>query len=404
MKNYGLFKQICDRNAYSSLAKTLSSAASTKKTQNSLKRITQKYIRYAHMGQLVIDKNGICYASFIQNPGNDTEHHYSETSGIVLAVFSISDYERNDFDPDRDVEFFKIGSMGEYCAGWRAASIFKDNSMCLVGEMLHVCFSFISDDGNSHIFRKTFDTKKKAWVDEAKIVLCYKGKNYDFSDASLNEIYEDRGLEPRAKGLIEMVSAWNEYKGEYYATGVAIEKANNGFVVKTRDFTVMELVDVIPFNDNGMAEVASYIFCDRLFVACRQDYGIPYLYLGSLNLIEMRWEHHYKIPDGNCRPWFFEREGELFLLNTVEERRRRYLNVSRVRTLDGLPQPFFNNEHPTELVATLKGCGSYIATAEYQGEIYFVVTLRTESFGKLTLKLYDEDKVNDKLISLFEEE
>lgn len=395
MKDYGLFKQLRDRNAYSSFARTLSSAKSTAETQKTIKRITQNHIKYAHMGQLVIS-DGICYSTFIQNPGNDTEHHYSQTSGIVLAVFSISDYERNDFDPDRDVEFFKIGSMGEYCAGWRAKSIFKDNSMCLVGEMLHVCFSFISDDGNSHIFRKTFDTRKKAWVDEAKILLRYKGRDYDFSDIALNEIYKDCGLEPRAKGLIELVSAWNEYRGEYYATGVAIEKANNGFIVKTSDFTVMELVDVIPFNDMGMAEVASYIFRDTLLVACRQDYGIPYLYLGAFNLQEKRWEYHYKIPDGNCRPWFFEKDGEPFLLNTVEEKGRRYLNVSRIRVIDGKTYPY------TELVATLKGCGSYIATAEYCGDIYFVVTRNTESFGKLMLKVYDEDEVNDSLIALFE--
>lgn len=401
MKDYGIFKELCDRNAYSSLARTLSSAKSTYMTQKTLKRITPKYIRYAHMGQLIIDK-GICYASFIENPGNDTEHHYSKTSGVVLTVFSLADYEKEDFSADRDIEYFSVGSMGDYCAGYKAESIFKDNSMCLVGNLLHVCFSFIGEDGNSHIFRKSFDIDKKAWVDEAKIVLRYRSRDYDFSDASLNEIYVDKGLEPRAKGLIEMVSAWNEYGGEYYATGVAIEIPNNGFIVKTRDFSTMELVDVIPFNDMGMAEVASYIFKDRLFVACRQDYGIPYLYLGSLNLKDMRWEHHYKIPDGNCRPWFFEREGELYLLNTVEERRRRYLNVSRVRTLDGLPQPFFNNEHPVELIATLKECGSYIATAKHEGDIYFVVTHKTESFGKLCLELFDEDEVNKKLLSMFE--
>ena len=60
MNDYGLFKQICDRNSYSALARTLSSAASTKKTQKTLKRITESGIRYAHMGQLII-KDGIFY-------------------------------------------------------------------------------------------------------------------------------------------------------------------------------------------------------------------------------------------------------------------------------------------------------------------------------------------------------
>ena len=138
-----------------------------------------------------------------------------------------------------------------------------------------------------------------------------------------------------------------------------------------------------------------------MFVACRQDYGIPYIYLGALNLKSMTWEHHFKIPDGNSRPWFCEYEGDLYLLNTVEERNRRYMNVSRVRVLEKQPQPFFNEEHPVELMATLKNCGSYIATAEYKGDIYFVVTRDTESFGKLCLRFYDEDSVNQKLLSIF---
>lgn len=402
MNDYGLFRRLCDDNAYYSLARTLSSAESTAQTQKTLKRITQKHIRYAHMGQLIIE-NGICYSTFIQNPGDDSEHHYSHSSGVVLAVFSLEKIQSADFDADRDIEFFKLGGLGDFCAGYQAVSIFKDNSMCLVGNLLHICFSFITDDGNSHIFRKTFDISGKTWVDEAKVILMYSGKEYDFSDASLNEIYRDKGFAPRAEGLIEMVSAWSQYQNEYYATGLAIEHPNNGFVVKTRDFRIMELVDIIPFNDMGMAEIASYIFMDRLFVACRQDYGIPYIYLGSLNLKKMEWEHYYKIPDGNSRPWFFEKNGELFLLNTAEERNRRYMNISRVRTLDNFPQQFFNDHHPVELMATLKNCGSYIATAEYNGDIYFVVSHKTESFGKLCLHFYDEDEVNRKFLSLFKE-
>ena len=39
MKDYGIFKELCNRNAYSSLARTLSSAKSTYMTQKTLKRI-----------------------------------------------------------------------------------------------------------------------------------------------------------------------------------------------------------------------------------------------------------------------------------------------------------------------------------------------------------------------------
>ena len=399
MNNYGIFKQLCNDNAYISLTKTLNSTASTIQTQKTIKRITKNNIKYAHMGQLVI-KDGVCYSTFIQNPGDDNEHHYSKTSGVVLAVFTLDAVMSDSFDPETDVTVYNVGAMGDYCAGYKAISIFKDNSMCLVNNLLYVCFSFITNDGNSHIFRKTFDITTNAWVSEAKVILRYNGKDYDFSDASLNEIYTDKNLKPRAKGLIEMVSAWNEYNGEYYATGLAIEIPNNGFIVKTRDFKVMELVDVIPFNDMGMAEIASYIYKDRLFVACRQDYGLPYIYIGSLNLKKMEWEHYYKIPDGNSRPWFFKYQDQLYLLNTVEEKERRYLNVSKIRIIENWPQPFFNDQHPVETLATLKNCGSYLATAEYNGDIYFVATKTIEIFGKLCLKFYDEDNVNKKLLDL----
>lgn len=68
-----------------------------------------------------------------------------------------------------------------------------------VGNALYVCFSFIAEDGRSHIFRKIFDIKEKVWRDDVMAVLEYNGKTYDFSDESLNIIYCDKGLAPRAK-------------------------------------------------------------------------------------------------------------------------------------------------------------------------------------------------------------
>ena len=209
MNNYGIFKQLCDDNNYSVLAKTLSSAKSTFETQKTLKRITQKHIKYAHMGQLVI-RDGICYTTFIQNPGDDTEFHYSKTSSVVLSVFTLDAVTSDSFDPEKDVKNFKVGAMGDFCAGHKALSIYKDNSMCLVGNLLYVCFSFIAEDEKSHIFCKAFDINSQSWVKESLVTLKYKDKDYDFSDETLNKIYLDKNLQPRAKGLIEMVSAWNE--------------------------------------------------------------------------------------------------------------------------------------------------------------------------------------------------
>ncbi|MBE6885202.1 MAG: hypothetical protein E7487_11465 [Ruminococcaceae bacterium] len=400
MENYGFFKYLATENPYVSLAKTLNSIKTTAEIQKTLKRITKKNICYAHMGQLVI-KDGVCYASFIQNPGSDGEDHDSTTSGVVLAVFELEKIQSDSFDPEIDIAFYPVGSKGDICAGYTAASIFKDNSMCLVGDLLYICFSFITDDNKSHIFQKTFNIKTNTWVNEALVKLRYKEKNYDFSDETINRIYRDSNVEPRAKGLIELVSAWSKYNGEYYATGLTIEAPNHGLIVKTRDFCTMDFVDVIPFNDMGTAEIASYIYKDKLYVACRQNYGIPYLYMGSLNLKTMTWNPYHKIADGNARPWFFEYKNELYLLNTTQELHRQYTNISRVRTWD-TPYQFFNDYCPTEIVATIKGCGSYYATANYGDDIYFVSTHNTESFGKLCLHFYDEDEVNNKLLSLFE--
>lgn len=401
MDTYGLFKHIGTDNAYTALAKSLNSALATAETKKTLKRITREDIRYAHMGQLII-REGIAYATFIQNPGDDGEEHDSRTSGVVLAVFSVDRAMAADFDAKADVAIYPVGSRGDSCAGYVAASIFKDNSMCAVGEAIHVCFSFTAEDGISRVFRRTFDTRTRAWTDETKLMLRYGGHDYDFSDETLNVIYRDKGLLPRASGLIELVSAWSEYAGEYYATGVTIDGPNNGIVVKTRDFCTVEAVDAVPFNNMGSAEIASYVFRDRLFVACRQDYGIPYLYLGALNLKTGAWEEHHKLPDGNCRPWFFEHGGRLYLLNTTEEKDRHYTNLSRVRAWE-TPHEVFNRHHPVEVMATLKDCGCYFATAAHNGEIYFVATHNTESFGRLHLSFFNEDEVNRRLLALFNE-
>ena len=399
MNNYGLFKQAAADNHYVSLTKALNSAFCTENTQKTMKRITASNIKYAHMGQLIIHE-GICYSSFLQNPGDDGEGHDSLTSGVVLAVFPLKKAISDDFDADRDITFYPIGSKGDFCAGVKACSIFKDNSMCLVGNLLHICFCFIGEDGRSHMFCKVFNILTENWERENAISLRYNGKLYDFSDETINIVYQDKGLLPRAEGLIELVSAWSEYRGEYYATGVTIEQPNNGIVVKTADFVTMELVDAVPFNDMGSAEIASCIFKNRLYVACRQGYGIPYLYVSFLDLTTMEWKNHYRLADGNVRPWFFAHKDELYLLNTIEEKTRTYTNISRVRVWE-TEYDFFNDHCPVDTIATLKDCGCYFATANDSDDVYFVCTRVTENFSKLCLDFFDPDEVNDKLLSLF---
>lgn len=398
---YGIFRKMASENHCVSLSKALNSAAATKYTLESLKRITRPEMRYGHMGQLVM-KDGVCYATFIQNPGTDGEQHYSTTSEVVLAIFTLERWKETDFSPEKDVEILRIGGLGDECAGEKAVSIFKDNSMCLVGDDIYICFSFITDDGKSHIFRKTFHIPTHSWGEEAAVRLSYKGELYDFTDETLNRIYLDKGLEPRAGGLIELVSAWSEYKGEYYATGVAIERPNNGFIVKTADFKTMTLVDTLAFNDMGTAEIGSIIYHGRLYVACRQDYSIPYLYLNYYDLEKGTWGEAYRVEDGNVRPWFFILKDELYLVNTVEELYRRYSNVSHVRVTNR-NIAFFDDKMPIETLATIKDCGSYFAFYNEGDEIYYIATKNTISFGKLYTDFRTPEEVNEKLLALFGE-
>ena len=395
---YSLYKSEQADNYYSYLAKLLNSEKFTSETQKSMKDISDVGVQYCHMGQLIIN-DGICYASYLQNTGDDGEDHTSTTSGVVLAIFPLDRAMSSDFDAEEDIEFYLVGSLGDSCAGLTAASIYKDNSMCLVGNKMYICFSFTADDGLSYIFSKAFDITKKEWVEENLVKLNYKGTLYDFTDKSINIVYKDKGLPERARSLIELVSQWSEYKGEYYATGITIGGSNNGFIVKTKDFKTMTLVDAIPFNDYGESEVSSYIYKGKLFVACRQQNGKPYMYLGYLDLDTLTWGHYYKIADGNSRPWFFEKGGSLYLLHTTEEIYRRYTNISRIRVTDH-DYNMMGDIHPIDTVATIKNCGSYFATCTYNNEVYFVCTQNTEKFGKLCLDFYNEDTVNNMLLDL----
>ena len=394
-KGYGIFKELCSENCYNGFSKAVSSAISTRDTLATIKRITKSNIKYAHMGQLVI-KDGICYSTFIQNIGDDGEQPYSETSEVVLAVFSIEKATSDGFVPDNDVKITRIGGKGDSFAGYKATSIFKDNSMCLCGDDIYITFTFECNDGKAHMFSLRYSIPDDKFYDESFVKLIYKDDEYDFTDATLNIVYRDKGLPENALSLIELVSSWSEYNGEYYATGITIGKASNGFIVKTRDFKTMTLVDAVPFNNDGIAEIASYIKGDKLYVACRQDYGIPYLLLSFYDLKENKWGDYYRLPDGNVRPWFFEWKGELYLLNTVDEYFRRYTNISRVTT-----NFYLSNKTPVQTVVTLKDCGSYMAIAEHDGRLFYVCSKDTVSFGEMKLVIKNDEEVNGRLAELF---
>lgn len=386
------FDQLVESRNYYALSELMkNSELSTEATTPKLKRITRPEIIYSHMGQLTI-KDGICYASFLQNYGKGGEGLREGSSEVVLSVFSLDRALADDFDPSRDTKEYRIGGMGDKFLGYKANSIFKDNSMCLEGDILHITFQFLPDtDDKAHVFKIDFDTRTHEFSGRAECNLIYKGKKMVFCMDALNEIYDAEGyarVNPK-DNIIEMVSQWSGYDGMYYATlECAGNEGTNGMAVRTRDFVDYEFVTIPPFNKDGMAEISSIIKDGRLFVACRQDYGIPYLYLAAYNLEEGTWNIPVKVPDGNSRPWFFIRKGKLYLMNTLDERVRRYMNVSEV-TSSAWTWKQGNSRLHVRPLCTIKDCGFYYATAEYQDQIYMVVTKNTLSFGPLNVTSFD---------------
>ena len=194
-------------------------------------------------------------------------------------------------------------------------------------------------------------------------------------------IESEGGRAPEIKdNILELVSQWSRYRGWWYATlACAGKTGSNGLVVRTKDFKIMEYVAMPPFNQDGMAEISSIIKDGKLFVACRQNYGIFKLLLSYYDLREGSWGPVTSIEDGNSRPWFFIRRNRLYLMNTPDKP-RKYINVSAI-TLDD------TSAIRAGKVTTLQDCGFYYAPASYRGRLYMVVTLNTESFGQLTLTI-----------------
>lgn len=395
---YGIFKNFSNQNGYSLLSLIANSTKSTSLTSQTLKKLTKNSISFGHMGQLII-KNGICYASFLQNSGTDGEATYSKTSELVLAKFLLSDVLSSSFSPDTNTQVKVIGKLGSACAGHIAKSIYKDNAMCLIGNKLYITFMFISEtDSDAHLFRKVYNIDSDTFEDEVVCEIEYKGKTYPFTNSTINMIYEENHLNQNSSGIMEIVSEWSEYNSEYYATGINGEKPNNGFIIKTTDFKKYYFVDVLPFNDNGIAEIASIVHDNKLYVACRQNYGLPYLLLAFYSLQNNTWGTPYRIQDGNVRPWFYKQNGSLYLINTIEEYYRRYTNISNVST-----SGYVGTAVPIKTIATLYNCGNYMATAEYNDKTYYVCTYKgTIYFGVLDITEYNETDINNKLLKLLE--
>ena len=346
-----------------------------------LRRITLDSIQYSHMGQLIIDRKGNCYASFLQNYGSGNEKLRSETSEVTLARFPLERALAEDFSPARDVVFHRIGGLGDSFLGHKAASIFKDNSMCMEGDVIHITFQFLpSTDDIAHLFKTDYNVKTGKFSGEEECLVSYRGSQEPFTIRALSRIIESEGgVPPQIEdNILELVSQWSRYRGWWYASlACAGRTGSNGIIVRTKDFKVMEFVAMPPFNRDGMAETSSIIKDGRIYVACRQNYGIFKLLLSYYDLRRGVWGPVTSVTDGNSRPWFFLRRGKLYLMNTPDKP-RKYIDVSELSLGK-------DSAIAVRKVATLQDCGYYYAVAGHRGRLYMVVTLDTESFGPLDI-------------------
>lgn len=345
-----------------------------------LRRITLEDIQYSHMGQLAIDRKGNCFASFLQNYGDGNERLRSETSEVTLACFPLERALADDFSPEKDVTLHRIGGLGDSFLGYQAASIFKDNSMCLDGNTLHMTFQFLpTTDDIAHLFKTDFDIRTGTFSGNEECMISYEGSTEPFTIRAVGRIIESEGgVAPQVQdNILELVSQWSRYRGWWYATlACAGKTGSNGLVVRTKDFKDMEYVAMPPFNQDGMAEISSIIKGGKLYVACRQNYGIFKLLLSYYDLRKGTWGPVTEITDGNSRPWFFIRKGKLYLMNTPDKP-RKYIDISEL----GMDRDSIT----VNKVAGLQDCGYYYATAAHRGRMYMVVTHNTESFGPLDI-------------------
>ena len=393
---YGLFKKCVADNHYVSLAKGLNSAYATKHTGETLKRIEN----YCSHGSNLQIKDGICYLSYIRNTDAFNDDEFSPYLELVLASFSLERVLSEDFDIEKDVSRRVIGKIGTEFLGERATTCHKGNAMQFIGDELVICTCFCTEGGRYQLFRTVYDTELEEFTRPARVKLSYKGTLHDMDDATVNMIYSDAGVPLTEGSILEIVSPWNEYRGEYYSTFViGSPTPNSGIVIKTRDFEVMEFVSVIPHNERGSAEAISCIYDGKLFVACRQSWTLPYMLLMRYDIDEGVWHAPYRIEDANSRPWMFVYKNELFLYNTIDEGYRQYSNISKIRTSK---KAHNGKNNPIDTVATLYDCGAYSGFSVVGDRIFFACSKDGRvHFGELILKEHSPEAVGERFLELF---
>ena len=399
---FGFFKKNAYDNHYVSLTKALNSAHTTAETRKTIKPFTEQIENgTAHAGALVIHKD-ICYTTYLHNYGARDDNPYSGTLVLELAMFSLKRALADDFDFKKDVDVIVLDKDEAITGGIEATSTYVANSLCMIGDVLHITFGARLKEGKYQHYHVTYDTESKVFSHAKETMLRYKDELYLMDDIHISKISTKEGYGCNANGFPQTTNRWSEYKGYYYTTfiidGVGVKRP---MVIKTKDFDTMEFVSMIPDGEYTAAEIASCIHTDQLYIAHRQKWTMPYMIVNRYDLETGTWLESYKIESGTSRPWFFIHHDEVYLYNTIEEQKRRYANISKVRTSR---EAHNHKTVPMDTVATIFDCGSYHSFYVYEDRIFFVCTMYgTMRFGELVLKEYDATKVNEKLIEIFGE-
>lgn len=395
---YGVFKKFANDNHHDAFAKALNSAHATTETKKTLRQLHDEFGHYA---QLAIHKD-ICYVAFMHNPGGHNDDTSASGMGLGFATFTLERALSDDFDYKKDVNLHRVGGIGSTFAGYKSRTGLVPQSLVLMGDLLYLVLGFeMEEEKQWGLFATIYDTTKGEFIEEYQLNLDYKGNVSPYSYESMNEIYEKEGY-PKSNWSQMLVSHWNEYKGEFYTTIVIDSDHSSGIIFKTKDFKTIEFVDVVKGNLEGSCEVASGIFDGKMYIACRQYWAVPYLVFIRYDLETGAWTEPYKIEDGNSRPMFFVYHNEIFLFNTLEEPfGRRYSNISKVRTIKNAHN---GKNAPINTIATLFECGDHHVYCIYNDKIYFTATIQSRiHFGELKLKQFSPEKVNKKLLELFED-
>ena len=341
---------------------------------------------YGHQSMTVI-KNGKGYTTFTAN--NITMKEYDCNTFSRLAVY--------DIDKPEEAKFFTVAAKG------KNGNITIDGVSSLVsivddGENLVTnCYGFV--DGVITEFRRVFNPKTEEFDALTPCKIIKDGKAYDLTNESIASLFgAEYGL---TKIEIEMgVGPYFKYEGEWYTWLYTGSKRFAGILFKTRDFLNFEFV-MIPEEARGTkCEIIPYLFKDYLYVAFRRDYLMQRLEVVKYDIKTLKPIESIVFKDTAMRPYFYEYEGELYLLHSPHA--RHYTSIVKLSTERRLLM-----SHSVAGIENLHLCTP--CPVIYNGELYLTFSARHGSYSQIFISHfpaempYSESEVNSALLKMLEE-